>query len=117
MAQAERVADLVHRHVLQVGLDKGGRLGTVGIEVAAGRSIDLAVVAPAAGNYPVKCTHFTHAMRGMKGEIIVDGETGEAHLRPRPDMLESVQSRMAVRDQRQRPQFDLFTPHGHRPRW
>lgn len=33
--------------------------------------------------------------------VIVDGETGEAHLRPRPDMLESVQSRMAVRDQRQ----------------
>ncbi|PZO35871.1 MAG: phosphoenolpyruvate--protein phosphotransferase, partial [Alphaproteobacteria bacterium] len=33
--------------------------------------------------------------------VIVDGETGEAHLRPRPDMLESVQSRMALRDQRQ----------------
>jgi phosphotransferase system enzyme I (PtsP) len=33
--------------------------------------------------------------------VIVDGETGEAHLRPRPDMLESAQSRMALRDQRQ----------------
>jgi phosphotransferase system enzyme I (PtsP) len=33
--------------------------------------------------------------------VIVDGEAGEAHLRPRPDMLESVQSRMALRDQRQ----------------
>ncbi|WP_407932732.1 phosphoenolpyruvate--protein phosphotransferase [Brevundimonas vitis] len=33
--------------------------------------------------------------------VIVDGETGEAHLRPRPDMLDSAQSRMAVRDQRQ----------------
>ncbi|NBB52545.1 phosphoenolpyruvate--protein phosphotransferase [Rhizobium sp. CRIBSB] len=32
--------------------------------------------------------------------VIVDGETGEAYLRPRPDMLSAVQSRMAVRDQR-----------------
>jgi phosphotransferase system enzyme I (PtsP) len=34
-------------------------------------------------------------------EVFVDGETGEAHLRPRPDMLESARSRMAVRSQRQ----------------
>ena len=33
--------------------------------------------------------------------VIVDGETGEAYLRPRSDMLEAIQSRMAVRDQRQ----------------
>jgi phosphotransferase system enzyme I (PtsP) len=33
--------------------------------------------------------------------VIVDGETGEAHLRPRSDMLESLRSRMAVRSQRQ----------------
>ncbi len=33
--------------------------------------------------------------------VIVDGETGEAYLRPRPDMLDAVQSRMAVRSQRQ----------------
>jgi len=33
--------------------------------------------------------------------VIVDGETGEAHLRPRADMMESTQSRMAVRSQRQ----------------
>ena len=32
--------------------------------------------------------------------VIADGETAEAHLRPRPDMLQAVQSRMAVRDQR-----------------
>ncbi|HAF81661.1 MAG TPA: phosphoenolpyruvate--protein phosphotransferase [Brevundimonas sp.] len=36
--------------------------------------------------------------------VIADGETGEAYLRPRPDMIEAVQSRMAVRDQR-RAQF------------
>ncbi len=39
--------------------------------------------------------------------VIVDGETGEAYLRPRPDMLSAVQSRMAVRDQR-RAEFDLL---------
>jgi len=33
--------------------------------------------------------------------VIVDGETGEAYLRPRPDMLAAVQSRMEVRSQRQ----------------
>ncbi|WP_292135110.1 phosphoenolpyruvate--protein phosphotransferase [Brevundimonas sp.] len=32
--------------------------------------------------------------------VIADGETGEAYLRPRSDMLEAVQSRMAVREQR-----------------
>lgn len=33
--------------------------------------------------------------------VIVDGETGEAYLRPRPDMLSAVRSRMEVRSQRQ----------------
>ena len=33
--------------------------------------------------------------------VIVDGETGEAYLRPRPDMLAAVQSRIEVRSERQ----------------
>jgi phosphotransferase system enzyme I (PtsP) len=33
--------------------------------------------------------------------VIADGETGEAYLRPRADMLAAVQSRMVVRGQRQ----------------
>ena len=33
--------------------------------------------------------------------VIADGETGEAYLRPRPDMLAAVRSRMVVRGQRQ----------------
>jgi phosphotransferase system enzyme I (PtsP) len=33
--------------------------------------------------------------------IIVDGESGETYLRPRPDMLAAVQSRMLVRSERQ----------------
>ena len=35
MAQAERVADLVHRHVLGVALNEGFGLGAVGVEIAA----------------------------------------------------------------------------------
>jgi phosphotransferase system enzyme I (PtsP) len=33
--------------------------------------------------------------------VIVDGESGETYLRPRPDMLAAVQSRMLVRSERQ----------------
>ncbi len=33
--------------------------------------------------------------------VIVDGESGEAYLRPRPDMLAAVQSRIEVRSERQ----------------
>ena len=33
--------------------------------------------------------------------VIVDGETGEAYLRPRPDMLAAAKSRMQVRSQRE----------------
>ncbi|WP_174300613.1 phosphoenolpyruvate--protein phosphotransferase [Caulobacter sp. S45] len=37
--------------------------------------------------------------------VIVDGEIGEAFLRPRPDVIEAVQARAAVREQR-RAEFD-----------
>ena len=40
-------------------------------EVPPGGGANVAITAPAAGRYKVKCTHFTHAMRGMKSEIIV----------------------------------------------
>ncbi|WP_414644897.1 phosphoenolpyruvate--protein phosphotransferase [Brevundimonas sp.] len=40
--------------------------------------------------------------RLSEGDVVIaDGETGEAYLRPRPDMLSAVQSRMEVRNQRQ----------------
>ncbi|NBW10726.1 MAG: phosphoenolpyruvate--protein phosphotransferase [Caulobacteraceae bacterium] len=60
-----------------------------------------AIVARALG---IPCVGRLMGLRDRLSEgdlVIVDGETGEAHLRPRPDMLDSVQSRMAVRDQRQ----------------
>jgi phosphotransferase system enzyme I (PtsP) len=60
-----------------------------------------AIVARALG---IPCVGRLMGLRDRLSEgdlVIVDGETGEAHLRPRPDMLDSVQSRMALRDQRQ----------------
>lgn len=48
------------------------RAGRGKIEVPAGGTAQVAIVAPVAGRYKVKCTHFTHAMRGMKSEIIVN---------------------------------------------
>lgn len=41
------------------------------IELAKDAAADVTLT-PAKGRYPVKCTHFMHAMFGMKGEITVD---------------------------------------------
>jgi phosphotransferase system enzyme I (PtsP) len=60
-----------------------------------------AIVARALG---IPCVGRLMGLRDRLSEgdlVIVDGETGEAHLRPRPDMLDSVQSRIALRHQRQ----------------
>lgn len=60
-----------------------------------------AIVARALG---IPCVGRLQGLRDRLSEgdlVIVDGETGEAHLRPRADMLDSVQSRIAVRSQRQ----------------
>jgi uncharacterized cupredoxin-like copper-binding protein len=59
-----------HNFVAPAFLAAAGRDGRP-IEVAAGGAVDVAVTAPAAGNYPLQCTHFTHALRGMTGWIIV----------------------------------------------
>ena len=41
------------------------------IELEDGDSIEIHLIAPAAGSYPVRCTHFLHADFGMTGNIIV----------------------------------------------
>ena len=60
-----------------------------------------AIVARALG---IPCVGRLQGLRDRLSEgdlVIVDGETGEAYLRPRPDMLAAVQSRMLVRSARQ----------------
>ena len=60
-----------------------------------------AIVARALG---IPCVGRLMGLRDRLSEgdlVIVDGETGEAHLRPRSDMLDSVQSRIDLRHQRQ----------------
>ena len=41
------------------------------IEVQKGESREVRII-PQAGRYKLKCTHFLHAIFGMKGEIIVE---------------------------------------------
>jgi plastocyanin len=41
------------------------------VEVAAGRSANVALTPDKAGSYEMHCTHPMHAMLGMKGKIIV----------------------------------------------
>ena len=45
------------------------RKGT--IEVPSHETVDVHLVAPRAGRYKIKCSHFLHASFGMTGEIIV----------------------------------------------
>ncbi|GLK45868.1 hypothetical protein GCM10017612_37880 [Novosphingobium resinovorum] len=41
------------------------------VAVDAGHSVDVHLVAPMAGTYKVRCTHFMHSTFGMTGEIVV----------------------------------------------
>ena len=41
------------------------------VEVSGGEAREIHFVAPAAGSYDVKCTHFLHESFGMKGSITV----------------------------------------------
>jgi plastocyanin len=41
------------------------------IDVDEGQSVDVTVTPNKAGTYPLKCTHFMHAMLGMSGQITV----------------------------------------------
>lgn len=42
------------------------------VDVEDGQATDVRVVAVKTGTYPVRCTHFTHAMRGMTGEAVIE---------------------------------------------
>lgn len=42
-----------------------------GIEVPAGKTVEIHLTAPAAGSYKLKCSHAFHKMFGMSGTIVV----------------------------------------------
>jgi uncharacterized cupredoxin-like copper-binding protein len=44
----------------------GGR-----VNLGGGEEVRIHLTAPAAGRYPVRCTHFMHSTFGMTGEIVV----------------------------------------------
>lgn len=54
-------------------LDAGGRylVRSGSIEVPSQETVDIRFVAPHAGHYKIKCSHFLHAGFGMTGEIVV----------------------------------------------
>lgn len=41
------------------------------VSLAAGQSVDVHFIAPHAGTYKLRCTHFMHSSFGMTGEIVV----------------------------------------------
>ena len=41
------------------------------IELKGGETVDIRLVAPAAGTYKLHCSHFLHSSFGMTGEIVV----------------------------------------------
>lgn len=50
----------------------GATIANGKIELTSARGADIHFTAPAAGAYPIRCTHTLHASFGMKGTIIVD---------------------------------------------
>jgi uncharacterized cupredoxin-like copper-binding protein len=47
------------------------RIGKHGVEVGSGQTVSIALTAPKAGRYKLRCSHFLHSTMGMTGEIIV----------------------------------------------
>jgi uncharacterized cupredoxin-like copper-binding protein len=54
----------------RVAPEDGDRVAKGEVEVEAGRTATIHII-PAAGQYNLVCTHFGHALLGMKGKIIV----------------------------------------------
>lgn len=47
------------------------RLAGGKVALHGGESVDIRLIAPAAGTYKVRCTHFMHGAFGMNGQIVV----------------------------------------------
>ncbi|UVO52173.1 cupredoxin domain-containing protein [Sphingomonas sp. SUN019] len=42
------------------------------VKLKGGEARDVHLIAPAAGRYDVRCTHFLHSTFGMKGAVVVE---------------------------------------------
>ena len=55
----------------RVAPDDAAKIRNGEVELDGGESADIHLIAPAAGSYPLDCSHFLHATFGMKGSIDV----------------------------------------------
>lgn len=55
----------------EVAPEDAGKVADGSIEVDGEASVDVHLIAPPAGTYKVRCTHFMHTMFGMTGKIVV----------------------------------------------
>ncbi|HEY1613130.1 MAG TPA: cupredoxin domain-containing protein [Rhizomicrobium sp.] len=54
-----------------VSPDDRAKIVNGGVEVKAGRAVDVSMTVSHPGEYPVTCTHFMHADMGMEGSVTV----------------------------------------------
>lgn len=98
-------AILIARNLGPADLLEYDRTRLKGILLEEGSSASHAAIVAKALDIP--CVGRLAGLRDRVSEgdaVIVDAETGEAYLRPRPDVVTAIQSRMEVRNQR-RAQF------------
>lgn len=55
----------------QIAPSDAGKIVKGSIELKAGATADIRLVAPAPGSYKLHCSHFMHSAFGMTGEIVV----------------------------------------------
>jgi phosphotransferase system enzyme I (PtsP) len=94
-------AILIARNLGPADLLEYDRTRLKGILLEEGSSASHAAIVAKALDIP--CVGRLAGLRDRVSEgdaVIVDAETGEAYLRPRPDVVTAIQSRMEVRNQR-----------------
>jgi uncharacterized cupredoxin-like copper-binding protein len=55
----------------QVAPSDQAKLKKGAVDLKGGETVDIRLVAPAAGTYKLHCSHFLHSSFGMTGEIVV----------------------------------------------
>ena len=55
----------------RVAPEDRAKLSHGAVEVHGREAVDIHLTAPAAGSYPLHCSHFGHALLGMRGRITV----------------------------------------------